>query len=530
MKYLPIKKRHALKVWIVVACFASHSIAFGSIKIGWASSNTTPTQPTLISGQFYARYSEGVVDSLYATALALESDGKSIGKRIVMVSCDLVGIPDYLRDRVRELVVKAVPILNMDDILLNATHTHTAPVMSQTESNEFYGIPYQWFTRGKTSMTPKEYFEFAVQKISEAAIQAWESRSEGGISYGLSKAVVGHNRLQVDRNGKSLMYGNTSRPEFSHIEGYEDHNLNLLYTWDRSGKLTGIVINAAVPAQVSGQLYEISADFWTEARTLLRKEIGKDLFILSQVSAAGDQSPYTMWGGPAEERMQRLMGFEKDGIGRNTIGRRKVIARHITDGVKAILPYMKKNIEWEPIFSKKVEIVPLPRRSLGTFNAEFVENLRKEMEENKTEYENMLADVTNTPRKREGNRWYKDITTANSLYERARRVYDRYKSADITDPMVQVEFAAIRIGDMVFVTNPFELYLDYGIQIKVKSPAVQTFIVQLAGGGTYLPTQRSIDGGAYGAVPASTTVGPDGGYELVDKTVELIHSLWNRGE
>jgi hypothetical protein len=95
----------------------------------------------------------------------------------------------------------------------------------------------------------------------------------------LSKAVLGHNRLQVDRAGKSLMYGNTSRPEFSHIEGYEDHNLNLIYTWDKSGKLTGVVVNAAVPSQVTESMHQISADFWNETRALMRAELGKDLYV-----------------------------------------------------------------------------------------------------------------------------------------------------------------------------------------------------------------------------------------------------------
>jgi hypothetical protein len=89
-----------------------------------------------------------------------------------------------------------------------------------------------------------------------------------------------------------------------------------------------------------------------------------------------------------------------------------------------------------------------------------------------------------------------------------------------------VEAHVIRIGDIVIATNPFELYLDYGLRIKARSPAVQTFIVQLAGSGTYLPTSRSIAGGAYGAVPASTLVGPAGGEEFVEKTLEMINKSW----
>jgi hypothetical protein len=61
-----------------------------------------------------------------------------------------------------------------------------------------------------------------------------------------------------------------------------------------------------------------------------------------------------------------------------------------------------------------------------------------------------------------------------------------------------------------------------------RSAALQTFVVQLTGSGTYLPTKRSIAGGAYGAVPASTLVGPEGGKELVDETLAIIDSLWEK--
>jgi hypothetical protein len=84
----------------------------------------------------------------------------------------------------------------------------------------------------------------------------------------------------------------------------------------------------------------------------------------------------------------------------------------------------------------------------------------------------------------------------------------------------------IRIGDMAIATNPFELYLDFGMRIKARSKAAQTFVVQLAGSGSYVPTERSVAGGAYGAIPESTEVGPEGGRELVEQTLELLNSLW----
>ncbi len=74
-------------------------------------------------------------------------------------------------------------------------------------------------------------------------------------------------------------------------------------------------------------------------------------------------------------------------------------------------------------------------------------------------------------------------------------------------------------------TNPFELYLDYGMRIKARCPATQTFLVQLAVSGTYVPTERSIAGGRYGATQTSTIVGAEGGRELVENTLEIINGL-----
>src|SRR5690606_24017030 len=104
-------------------------------------------------------------------------------------------------------------------------------------------------------------------------------------------------------------------------------------------------------------------------------------------------------------------------------------------------------------------------------------------------------------------------------------VIDRSKSQHIQQK-IPVEVHVVRIGDMVIATNPFELYLDYGIRIKGRSPAVQTFIVQLAGDGTYLPTSRSVAGGSYGAGPRESIISPAGGQELVENTLTLIEEVW----
>jgi hypothetical protein len=71
----------------------------------------------------------------------------------------------------------------------------------------------------------------------------------------------------------------------------------------------------------------------------------------------------------------------------------------------------------------------------------------------------------------------------------------------------------IRPGVLAMATNPFELFLDYGDQIKGRSKGVLTFISQLTCDYQgYLPTRRAVAGGDYSAV--NHTVGPVGGRVL----------------
>lgn len=111
-------------------------------------------------------------------------------------------------------------------------------------------------------------------------------------------------------------------------------------------------------------------------------------------------------------------------------------------------------------------------------------------------------------------------------YEETVKRFERQQAEP--KPTRAMELHVLRIGDVAVCTNPFELYTEYGIRIKARSNAVQTFVVQLTGGGTYLATARAEQGGGYSAVAHSCLVGPEGGKMLVDRTVALINALWKK--
>ena len=98
------------------------------------------------------------------------------------------------------------------------------------------------------------------------------------------------------------------------------------------------------------------------------------------------------------------------------------------------------------------------------------------------------------------------------------------------EPTYEAELHIVRLGEIAFASNPFELFIDYMHRIQRLSPFEQTFIVQLAmmGGKAsgYLPTQRAEDNLGYSAEPCSHSISPKGGQTLVDETVKTLKSMY----
>lgn len=100
------------------------SVAEG-IKIGWASTDITPIKPVQLIGQYDERISQGVHGSLYATAMAIESASGDM--QAIMVSIEAVAVAWNLQKNLRNLLFGRIPGFNLKNLIINATHTHTAP-------------------------------------------------------------------------------------------------------------------------------------------------------------------------------------------------------------------------------------------------------------------------------------------------------------------------------------------------------------------------------------------------------------------
>lgn len=460
------------------------------LLIGVAGTDITPAGPVALQGQFNLRIARQVETPLTANVVAIESrEGEKSLDVAVMVSCDLIGIRDEVLRLVREEVRTRLPELDTKKVFLSGTHTHTAPV---TEPGS-YVLPQE----GVTAV--EAYRAFLAERISEAIERAWKSRAPGSVTWGLGHAVVAYNRRAVYADGSAVMYGKTDVPTFRGIEGYEDHDVNSLFLWNANGELVGIGVNVSCPSQVVESRTTINADFWHPVREALHRRYGTNVCVLGWTGAAGDQSPRPMYRKAAEERMVRLRGLDA----------MAELARRIARAVDEAYEAVKDDRHADAPLIHRVETVRLPARRVT-----------------EAEYAEAKAACRQT-----ADEIAKDPNAADRLHRRMRwyeRTVERFEAQKADpNPTYEVESHILRIGDAVICTNPFELFTDYGIQIKARSKAVQTFVIQLAGSGTYLPTDRAVRGGGYSAVVHSSQVGPEGGQMLVDRTVEAIDAVFN---
>ena len=501
----------------------------GNFRIGWAETDITPEKKVSLVGQFAERISEYVEKPLNATAMAVSTDDE----QLVLVSCDLVGISYTLVDAVRDRLKDNGLGLDPMKVVISAIHTHTGPgytgwsdtvadadasytsfrglIESELPPDKKY-VESANISQNDAIATDDELLIFLSERIAEAALEAWKKRAPGGFSNAFGRAAVGMCRRACYSDGTAQMWGDTDAAVFTRLEGGNDSGIELLYVFDGENRLTGIVANLACPAQCVQHRLFVSPDFWGEAKMLVRRHFGEHVFLLPQCSAAGDQCPVDLirWVEPesdvndpnlkrnnppkrkADPSMFDLAGMRKAG---------KRIANEIIEVYEEGLDAPQT----DPELVHQVHMMQLPlRRTTLTEVAAAKKAVREYL------------------RDKDGDVDFNDAAALQVHLGILRRA-ELQDRLDIVDTEVHI----VRLGTVAIATNPFELFLDYGNQIKARSLAEQTFLIQLANGTEgYLPTEKAEKGGHYSAFLSSGLVGHAGGEQLVRETLKNINLLF----
>lgn len=473
---------HRATPWLLLITLAlAPLVNAATLHVGAHTTSITPNAPVALDGQMRTRIAHEVESELLANALALESrEGDTVVEQALFVACDLVAIREGVRESVQQALAARIPDFDVRKLILSATHTHTGPVTSEGK----YDVTEEGV------MTPTDYVAFMVERVADAAEAAWKARQPARAGWGMGHAVVGYNRRSYFADGRAQMYGNLAVDDFRGIEGPDDHAVEVLYFWGADDALIATAINVVCPAQEVEGRSAVNADFWHPVREGLKAKHGAGLVVLGWIGAAGDSSPHIRYRQAAEDRMQRLRGLDRLGE----------IARRIINAWEEALAGAEQEKVADLPLVHQVATIELPERIITASEAETV----------KAELDKAAAD----PQLGRMVRWHQEALDR----------FERQQRGELAP--YSMELHTLRLGDVAIATNDFELFTQFGIQMKAKSPALHTFVIQLAGPGTYVPTPQAAAGGGYSAVVQSNYVGPEGGQVLVDETVKAIGGLW----
>lgn len=445
-----------------LACFAvlfSPALA-GEFRVGAAAVMLTPPVGTPLAGYYGMRASAGVLDDLFAKALVFEQDGA----RAAVVVCDLISLPRHVVVEARTLIEKETGIA---DVMMAATHTHTAPVLTRESSmDELVGGTTE-LAREYTARLPG----LIARAVAEAAAGLVPGR--GWAAKGRVENLAFNRRFWMEDGSVSW---NPAKLDARIVApaGPHDPEIGVLHFTDAAGKDVACFVNYAMHPDTMGGA-KISADYQGVVARRLAEMRSPGMVTLVANGTCGNLNHRNVWwadrqGGPGETT--RLGNILAGAVGE----------------------------AWPRL--AEVKTVPVRARH---------EMLKLALPEI-TEADRTAA--RETARRAKEAKFMDQVQTFRVLDVMARE-----------GQPLEVEVQVIALGDEVaFVSLPGEIFVELGLAIKAASPFKHTEIIELANGSIgYIPNRSAYAEGNYEVVSARCAAGS--GEKLVEAAVRMLKEL-----
>lgn len=420
------------------------------MRVGQAWTDITPSGRLPIQGQMHIRWGEFTHDPLTVNAVVFD-DGE---QRIALVSCDLCMLPgEFVRAAQsrceRELGLPAA------SVLVACTHTHLGPY------THAYAASYKRDRMG-AEVDP------ALMQLIEGAVAdpAFMQSVEDAIANSISRAVddleevalyagsgyleqMGFNRRGLHADGTADMYHGIWNADFAGLEGPRDGEVSVLFATKPNGRLKVVIPNFSThPNSVESESF-YSADLVGATRRFLRSVFGRSVGVVYLTGAAGNTAPTDLEKSREQSRQWRgERGLLRSG---------RYLGAEIVKVIEGALDPME-----QPVLALAQAQLQIPIRE---YPAGF-------------DY---------------SKHWNHEV------FRLAREDWPRMLAEESP---VDVRMNVLRVGDAVICTNPAELYVEFGLQIKKGSPARVTLISELTDGYVgYVATREAISHGGYSAMP-----------------------------
>lgn len=444
------------------------------IFTGYARAVINPPLGTPIVGYYHLRKTKGILDDIYAAALAI-SDGNNTSLIISVEVCEL----DTEQCTAMRSRVAAATGIHPDAILINCSHTHTGP---QVGASGALG----------TGSTAYEYEEFLINTLANIGREAMSTLSPSVISFSTAEAKnISFCRRFRMKSGKVQTNPGVENPDIDHALGTPNEEVRTIKIERECGDDVYVVCFGTHADSVGGDY--ISGDWPGVVRSTIEGAIpgSKCLFLTGSQGDLGHINPF-----PSEADKRGLHYDSFDGVPRgyeHTKHMGRVVAA-------AALSSSGKGIDLAPGALKfATEKMDVPANK----------------EDDRVDEARALLDLYNNGRADEIPEKAMELTT---VVAEANRIVDLKDGPD-TFPFL---LSAITVGDLAFIGVPGELFSDIGREVARISPFPATFVCCLTNGGDcYFPTSKAYDEGGYETRSSRLKRGVE---EIVLKTVEKLLS------
>lgn len=448
------------------------------LKVGFAERDITPEIGMEQPGGYSKAFHRTLHDSCKVRA-SVWDDGQN---RVAVVGLDALLIRRETVEKVRRAIHERCGIAEAA-ILISASHSHSSGPTGMVMPGEFdHASPaVQKLAYEKSSAADPKYLALVETQLVDAVCAADAERQPGlvGVGKGIEDKVAFNRRFRM-KDGLTMTHPRQGNPDIIEPAGATDPEVGVIGAWDEKGKLLGCVVNFACHATTSPG--GISANFIYYLEQTVRGFFGPDTVVVFLPGCCGDitqvdnLSPYVA---PKPEQWAKLVG-----------------GRVGSEAVKVLLTVEPGAMA--PVVSKTTTLnlgrrVPRPQRV-----KECLEMMTREPGKDPTEW--IFA---------------KEIVLLDAVIQK--------------QPRVDCEVQVVQIGPAVFVSNPAEYFVEYGLGIKRESPFAFTFLVELANGCVgYVPTEEALGprGGGYETrLTYYSNLEPTAGAQIMKASIELAKQL-----
>jgi len=440
------------------------------LHVGYAQKDITPPLPMLMGGAFLKYETDELHDPIMASCVVAD-DGRA---RVAYASCDLGSVSGDMVQSIRDRVCR-VTGTPRENLFVMATHNHAGPTVQ--------GRCDRPFADNDTSALIDRTRETLSENIAACMIRAHENRVPTRLGYGRGRFDSGaFNRRFIMSNGRSRMHGGGGF-ERLRPEGPVDRDVQTVWFEDPAGRPLAVMVSyAAHPANLYGSR-TILADFPGFMRQTLQAVLGEDVPVLYLQGACGNimcqdlETPNAPRGLANARRTGRGLAGEALRLMSENVPRR--------EDVRVSACRRTVNIPFR-------ENPPLP----------FAE-AREKWAYYQTRWEEFLK---------------LDIEERGAIHGALRLAGYKQAAAE------EAEIAAFALGDVFFVTNPAELFVEYQLDVKERFKGRKVIMTEQTNGRiSYVPTPLAHALGGYETI--ITRFGPGAGEMIRDTSCALLEQL-----